>query len=62
MRDGCWARSPEEARSLAQGWEPVPPRDAKVGDQYRLDIVLRQKKRIVGGNTYVFGIVAEPEA
>jgi hypothetical protein len=40
----------------------VPPRDAKVGDQYRLDIVHRQKKRIVGGNTYVFGIVAEPEA
>jgi hypothetical protein len=40
----------------------VPPQDAKVGDQYRLDIVHRQRKRIVGGNTYVFGIVGARDA
>jgi hypothetical protein len=35
----------------------TPPREAKPGDWYRLDVVQRRPKQVVGGSTYFFAVV-----
>lgn len=48
--------APSKQRSVPMALTWAPPKSGKPGDEYRLDIIQRRGKYILGGSTYVLRV------